>query len=73
MDRTETKDKSKRLIKPHQEEAPYTSILMQRNVMLRLRKPIPLVKSAVPKLIFSKSLLLRSNIYEPCPKMEIFF
>jgi hypothetical protein len=62
MDRTETKEKSKRLIKTCQEEAAYASIVMQRNVMLRLRKPIPSVKSAVPKLHFSKSLLLSSNI-----------
>jgi hypothetical protein len=62
MGRTETKDKSKRLIKPCQEEAAYASIVLQRNVMLRLRKPIPSVKSAVPKLNFSKSLLLTNNI-----------
>jgi hypothetical protein len=62
MDRTETKDKSERLIKPHQEEAAYANIVMQRYVMLRLRKPIPSIRTAVPKLHFSKSLLLKSHM-----------
>jgi hypothetical protein len=70
MDRTETKDKSERLIKPCQEEAAYANTVMQRHVTLRPRKPIPSIKTAVPN-ISPKALSLEVTC-EPYPKMSIF-